>query len=251
MKKQTSGKVRPGTEGQVAEVFSGIMKVILETLFSLSFEQFKWLTGHGKQLANAIRDAIYSLVGAVQELPDHLKWWQDFYWEEGIKIDFLTFRIPEKPVKGSWWPILVAAGLTYNQVVQMLRKKFPVWLWTEDLDKAIDLSKEQRRAVDQPYVVWVKANVEADPDLANKSANDLVGQKMITLMERLLLEVLYFCAINSGQHLDIQNWTLCAGSRCQDGVVPGVSFRSHGVKVSVYWTRTVPAFDDLRARSAV
>lgn len=248
-KKKSSGTVHSDLN-QIGEVLASIIQMILKTLVSLTKEQLQWLIGHKTQLANAVRDAIHSLIGAIQKLPEQLIWWQDFYREEGIVIDFATFQIPEKP-KGDWWPILVASGLNYNQVIRMLRKKFPVWLWSEDLDKIIDFSKEQRRAIDKPYVIWVKANVKADPKLANKSANDLVGQKLATLMERLLLEVFYFCVVNPGQHLDIENWTLCSGSRYADGYVPRVDFDLRAGKVSVGWTHPGDADGRLRVRSVV
>ena len=82
--------------------------------------------------------------------------------------------------------------MTYNKVIQAMRKKFKVWVYTDDLDGAIDFSKEQRRAIDKPYAVWVRANIEADPELKNKSANDLGAMPAITLLERLLLEIFYF-----------------------------------------------------------
>lgn len=250
MKKQkSSGTVHLNLD-QIGEVLASIVQMIIKILAGLKREQLQWLIGHKTQLANAIRDAIRSLVGTIQELPAHLIWWQNFYQEEGIVIDFATFQIPEKP-EGDYWPIMVAPGRTYNQTIQMLRKKFPVWLWNEDLDAVIDLSKEQRRAINQPYVVWVKANIEADPDLVNKSANDLAGQKMIVLMERLLLEIFYFCVIAPGQHLDIVNWTLCPGSRCVGGSVPSVDFHPLDGEVNVSGCHPDDAGGHLRARSAV
>ena len=244
------GTVRPSTGNQVAELFSSIAKVILSFVQILNFEQAKWLISHKTQLANAIRDAIRSLVGSVGDLPDYLIWWHNFYREEGIEIDFSSFQIPDRP-EGDWWLILVAPGMTCNKVIQVLRKKFKVWVYTEDLDVVIDFEKEQRRAVDKPYAVWVKANVEADPELKNKSANDLGDTPAVTLMERLLLEVFHFCFASSGKHLDVQNITLCAGSRYCDGSVPSVLFHSAAGKVIVDWALPGNRGDDLRSRQAV
>lgn len=183
-------------------------------------------------------------------LNPHLEWWMRFYRDEGIVVDPDSLTIPPKP-EGKWWLIVVAPGLTYNQVVAMLRKKFEVWLWTKDLDKVINLSKEQRRAIDKPYAIWVKANVEADSELRGKSANDLAGQDVVTLMERLLLEVFYFCLIAEGKHLDINNVTLCAGSRCVVGSVPHVNLYSDDGRVGVLDYNPDRSFDNLRARQAV
>lgn len=246
-----NGTVREATKGQVAEIFSNITKAILSCLFHLSFDQAKWLTGHKRQLTEAIKQAIESLVDEVRELPDYLAWWQEFYREEeGIEVDFRSFKIPPKP-KGDWWLIIIAPGMTYNKVIEAMRKKFKVWVYNEDLDKAIDLTKEQRRTTDELYTIWVKANVEADPELKNKSANDLKDMKTITLMERLLLEIFYFSFVSDGSHLDVDNVTLCAGSRSSDGGVPSVNFRRDDGGVSVRWMSPDNRNGSLRSRQAV
>ncbi len=245
-----NGTVREGTKGQVAELFGKISQILLAIVQGLNFDQLKWLIGHKAQLAKAIRDSVEALVGKIQDLPDYLVWWQNFYREEGVKIDFTSFEIPEKP-EGDWWLILVASGMTYNQIIKIMRKKFKVWVYTEDLDGAIDFSKEQRQATDKPYAVWVKANIEADSELKNKSANDLGATLAITLLERLLLEIFYFSSISSGNHLDIDTWTLCTGSRHLVGDVPFVYFDRSVGKVFVHWANPSIANDLLRSRQVV
>ena len=90
---------------------------------------------------------------------------------------------------------------------------------------------------------------EADEELKNKSANDLKsdGTNCVTLEERLLLEMMYFR--ETGKHLDIQNITLCAGSRRPRGGVPRVSWYSVGVGVD--WCGPGHAYGGLRARAVV
>lgn len=247
---EKNGTVQKATWDQAGEIFTNIAKTILSFVQCLSFEQAKWLIGHKKQLAKAIKDAIKSLVDEIQDMPDFLVWWQNFYREEGIEIDFLSFKVPEKP-EGDWWLILVAHGMTYNKVIQVMRKKFKVWVYVDDLDGEIDFSKEQRRAVDRPYAVWVKANIEADPELKNKSANDLEAMPAITLLERLLLEIFYFSFIFSDNHLDIGIYTLCLGSRYLNSYVPRVRFYLSDVKVHVRWARPSKAVNTLRSRQVV
>jgi hypothetical protein len=247
---EKNGTVREGTKGQVAELFGKISQILLAIVQVLNFNQLKWLIAHKAQLTKAIRDSVEALVGKIQDLPDYLVWWQKFYQEEGIEIDFSSFEIPEKP-EGDWWLILVVSRMTCNKVIQAMRKKFKVWAYIEDLDKAIDLAKEQRRAIDKSYAVWVKANIEADPELKNKSANDLSAMPAITLLERLLLEIFYFNFASSGNHLDIENVTLCTGSRSSDGDVPYVYFYRYDGKVRVNWAHPVRAYVILRSRQAV
>ncbi|MDO9230853.1 MAG: hypothetical protein Q7U36_00005 [bacterium] len=177
-------------------------------------------------------------------------WWQNFYQAEGIEIDFLGFHIPEKP-DGDWWMIVVAPGMTYGKVIQARHKGFNVGVYAENLDGVIDYSKEQRLAINKPYAVWVKANIEADPDLKNKSANDLGATPAVTLLERLLLEIFYFSFISKNNHLDIDNFTLCTGSRDLGGKVPRVSFHRSVGKVIVAWPLPSDAHNNLCSRQVV
>lgn len=90
---------------------------------------------------------------------------------------------------------------------------------------------------------------EADEDLKNKSANDLEKEGIpgITLRERLLYELAYFN--KTGQHLDVKNVTLCAGSRDSGGRVPRVRWGSD--ELYVRWYAPGSRGDDLRSRRAV
>jgi hypothetical protein len=166
-----------------------------------------------------------------------LTWWQNFYnYYTRFRIDFSSFEIPEEPLPGKCWPILVAPKMTYENVFWMLHHRFRLIAPSQRFehfskDYSIDPSKEQRQAVSKPYLVWVNATREADLNLAKKSANDLVGQKMITFMERLLLEVFFYCAIFPNEHLDVDSETLCAGSRRLDGYAPTVKCTYFGSNV--------------------
>jgi len=105
-----------------------------------------------------------------------------------------------------------------SEIMNEMRSKFKVWSWytNEQLDKDFPPPKEitTREFAD---------NVEADEEYKNMSANDLgeiKGFQGITLRERLLMEIQYFD--KTGKHLDVDNITLCSGSRCSDGDVPYV-----------------------------
>jgi hypothetical protein len=90
---------------------------------------------------------------------------------------------------------------------------------------------------------------EADPENAGKSANDLDQSKCITLRERLLFELEYFK--REGKHLDVNNISLCAGSRHSGGYVPHVDWSSDRREVFVGWCRPGSCRDYLRSRSVV
>ncbi|MEK7192228.1 MAG: hypothetical protein AAB646_01805 [Patescibacteria group bacterium] len=107
------------------------------------------------------------------------------------------------------------------------------------------------RKADQDYAIWVRDRVEADEELKNKSADDLKasGTNCIILEERLMLEFFYYWKNKS--HLDIQNVTLCAGSRYSDGGVPEVRWDSDDGEVCVRWLYSCHRDFRLRSRAAV
>ena len=173
--------------------------------------------------------------------------WQQFYHDLfGLEIDLLGLSVPAKK-KGFDRLVIVAQGMTLQRLYDNCVKLCPCWKWTDDdLDKIV---QSERTAKDGTYAVWFRDVVEADEELKNLSANDLKekGIPGITLEERLLMELKYFK--ETGNHLDIKSWTLCSGSRCSDGEVPYVRWRSGGLGVG--WDRPGSAFVGLRSRRAV
>ncbi|MFA6136345.1 MAG: hypothetical protein WC705_03260 [Candidatus Paceibacterota bacterium] len=236
------------TLGQVWELLGDIFKILGKKFSGLSLSQVQRLISNKKQLIDSYWKVALDILGEVEDVHLNLVGeWQRFYSEVlRITVDLSTLVIPPKP-EGNWWLIVVVPGVTYNQIINMMRKLFQVWVWTDNLDKAVDMAKEQRQATDKPYAIWVRANVEADSDNSNKSANDLVNTPQITLMERLLLESVYF--MRTGEHLDVTNVTLCAGSRGLVGRVPGVDWRGSGGELYIRYFDSGHSCDDLRSRS--
>ena len=173
--------------------------------------------------------------------------WQQFYHDLfGLEIDLLGLSVPAKK-KGFDRLVIVAQGMTLQRLYDNCVKLCPCWKWTDDdLDKIV---QSERTAKDGTYAVWFRDVVEADEELKNLSANDLKekGIPGITLEERLLMELKYFK--ETGNHLDIKSWTLCSGSRCSGGGVPGVGWSSGMLMVD--WYHPVNANGDLRSRRAV
>lgn len=112
------------------------------------------------------------------------------------------------------------------------------YLSDAELDEQFPKVKTNRK------FTWVQ---EADEELKNLSAEDLkkTGIQCITLRERLIMEKMWFDKM--GTHLDIDNWTLCAGSRYADGDVPFV--RWYGDELYVYGDGPRDAYGGLRARA--
>jgi len=174
--------------------------------------------------------------------------WQEFYRKYfRITVDFSDVIIPEDP-GGFPRVIFIPEGLTFATVIKALREKFKVSLYTEDLDKDVT---ENIRIPDKSYAIRVHGRQEADEEWKDTSASQLKEQNVncVTLMERLVDEPKWFD--ETGEHMDIDNWTLCAGSRSSDGVVPNVYWSSDDRVLRVDWDHLDGADGDLRARQAV
>jgi len=168
---------------------------------------------------------------ALDDAAAQLVAWQKLYQDQfGLTCDFSSLVIPKRR-KGFGRLIVVAQGITNEQVFQQCKKHFPCWKYTDrDLDVAVPTN--DRTPKNGAYAIWVRDTVEADVVHKNRSANYLKKQRIsgITLLERLLLELKYF--LETGKHLDIQNWTLCSGSRRDGGGVPRVRWRGGGLRVA-------------------
>lgn len=173
--------------------------------------------------------------------------WEEFYLKFfGLTVDLSEVVIPKAPTDFNQL-IIVAQGITLNAAMAACKKHFPTWQYSDDLDASV--TKNDRTAEAGAYAVWFRNRVEADEETANQSADNLAKQgiKGITLLERILMELEYFG--RTGQHLDIQNVTLCSGSRHSDGHVPHAHW--HDGKIYVDWCNADRSYSHLRARVAV
>lgn len=173
--------------------------------------------------------------------------WSRVYKTLGMKFEPGDLAIDPDP---NFWDVYVLKGVTANRVVEVLRGfGVDVSLYVDDLDG--DVNNLKRDPKNGSYRVRFKKTVEADPDLAEKSADDLDAEGIdgIALVERLLLELGYFLA--TGNHLDVENATLCSGSRYLGGVVPSVGWRADDRGLYVGWDHHGSRDSELRARAAV
>ncbi|MBI2033904.1 MAG: hypothetical protein HYT13_02285 [Candidatus Liptonbacteria bacterium] len=170
--------------------------------------------------------------------------WQFFYEKHfNLDRDFSTLRIPEHE-EGFDRLIVVAEGMTPEKIFSRIKSLMPAWKYSDNLD---DITSD--RKADKDYCVWVRNRVEADEELKNKSANDLKRENIpsITLEERFIYEIKFFD--ETGKHLDVDNSTLCTGSRHSGGSVPGVYWS--GVQVGVFWSGPGGQSVDMRSRAVV
>lgn len=156
--------------------------------------------------------------------------WRKFYQKYfSIDLNVSDIRIPDAPADGDWRLIVVAHGLTLNQVYDRMSEAFKCLKYVDDLDANVI---KNTRTASETYAVWVHVGVEPDENHLGKSTNEADPDMKIgiTFLERMLLEIVYFD--ETGKHLDLVGWTLCTGSRSVDGYVPYV--RYHALRVLVY-----------------
>lgn len=135
------------------------------------------------------------------------------------------------------------AKLKTSELLRLCRDKFPVWSYWNDKDLDKDFPKPKKATTR-----YFKKNIEADEENKNKSADDLKseGHEGITIRERIIMELAYF--EETDNHLDIENYTLCTGSRDRDGRVPCAYWDGSGF--GVLWCRPSGRDSSLRSRSA-
>ncbi len=173
--------------------------------------------------------------------------WQNFYKNLfNLEFDFSEISIPDKK-SGFDRLIIVAPGMTPQVLFNKCSELFSTWKYT---DKSLDeVITSDRTSANGAYAIWLRDRLEADEEMKNISANQIKQQKIvgITLEERLLMELKFYQ--ETGQHLDVANITLCAGSRFGDDFVPDVFW--DGSKLEVFWFLPDAQDGRLRCRVAV
>lgn len=227
------------------------MKDIAATLVQamptdLTFNEANLIIKRKKELIQGVEE-VFSKVINVSEI---LEAWVDFYGQEfGIELCLRDVRIPEHQ-KGFDWLLIMAQGLIIQQVYDKSSQHFDCYKYTgKNLDEVV--AHNDRDPKNGPYAIWIRNREEADEELKNLSADDLKKKNIpgITLLERQLLELKYFK--ETGKHLDIQNWTLCSGSRYTNGNVPIVSWHSNNSKTYVCFYPPIPGRHFLRSRQVI
>ncbi|MDP3764652.1 MAG: hypothetical protein Q8Q95_03460 [bacterium] len=205
------------------------------------------------EVANAKSGKAEGIVGLFPAMPNIVPFtdWQNFYRKFfSLELDFSQVRIPEKQV-GFDRLIVVAQGLTLNQIYEVCDKHFKCWRYYDNLDVAIDWDKEERNSNNGHYAIWVRDRVEADEELKNLSANQIKekGLKTETLRERKLHGFKYWS--ETKEHMDRNNTTSCTGSRVAGGGVPFVFWSRHYSKVCVSYYYPGYSYSSLRSREVV
>jgi hypothetical protein len=240
MKKKSNQTVRMATPGQIKDIISAVVESI--PVNNLTFEKAEYFIGNKKQIGTKVRKIFYENNAYADLISD----WQAFYHEMGIDCDLSRVIIPNNP-GGFDRVIIMAQGITPQSGYDLCAKNFPCWKYTDkNLDEIIISDRTTKSGA---YAIRVRDCVEADEEQKNLSANYLKERNIpgITLEEREIYELKFFK--ETGKHLDIENWTLCAGSRCAGDHVPYVNRDDD--RMSVHWYFPGNALDYLRSRVVV
>ncbi|MFH1867159.1 MAG: hypothetical protein ABIJ81_03725 [Patescibacteria group bacterium] len=225
-----------------AEQASELMAPIVSVVMSTQPTDAQYWISRKRKFEAELRNLICR--GTVP-FADLIAEWEKFYLEVfGLDKNFSSLRIP-KPQEGFSRPIIEAGEITNSRVFAKCKELFPARKYADNLDTVTNITPWTPG--DRAY--WIRDRVEADEELKNISTNNLANQNIvgITLKGRLLFEVKYFK--ETGQHLDIQNITLCSGSRDAAGDVPSVRWNDDELHVG--WTSPGIQDDRLRSRAVV
>ena len=211
-------------------ILTGFLVGILTEIFSkMSDAELQ----HWSSKKTFLQTKVLEMFNQTDLYVDEREVWRKFYQKFfSLDLNVADVRIPDVPTEGEWRLIIVARGLTLNQVYDRMSKAFKCWKYANDLDASVT---KNARDTKETYAIWVRVGVEPDEKYLGKSTNQADPDMKIgmTLLERMLLEIIYFD--ETGKHLDVVGWTLCTGSRDSGGGVPAVGGRSGGEEVRVYW----------------
>ena len=214
----------------------------------MTFDDAQGIIGAKGEFGKGVRKAFESFV-KTKTVRYHLSEQERFYEEVfGLECDFSKVRVPVSR-EGFDRLIVLDERISTQMTFEKCQERFGAWKYTDlSLDEAVPTN--DRDQLNGTYAIWLRETVKADEVHKDKSANDLKasGIKGMTLRERLLLELFYEWK-NSDQHLDLVNWTLCAGSRGSGGGGPGVGWDDG--RLEVHWVSPGVRGDGLRSREAV
>lgn len=240
--------VRLITSGMGREIGAAFVKAVPD---DVPFEVGKAWIGDQTMVNSRVRqmlippEKVVASVGAdfAEKLKAQESFWRRLFPTMDFGFDPDNMVVWPRPV-GHDRLLVTPRGLWGNRLYDKCAEKFTCWRYSDDLDKMMHLSGS-------PYVAtarWFRDRQEADEELAGKSALDLEQLLVpgITVPERELYELVY--VEEAGQHLDLKNVTLIAGSRNPGGYVPRADFSDD--EFGVHWSRADNCHPELRSRSA-
>lgn len=179
-------------------------------------------------------------------LEDQRRFFKEVYGKHLPKV-----TLPERQI-GFGWGILMAPFMTTQYLFDVSREHFGgAWKWTDqDLDTII-VHNDRDAKRDGAYGIWLRDRVEADEETKNQSARQIIsaGMKGTTCAERLGAGLWFHW--RTTRQLDIENITLCTGSRNANDNIPNVNWNTDNRKVYVNRYNPDNSNENLRTRVEV
>lgn len=218
------------TIDQLAELLRIITTLVTKIFKRLDRPSVQYWIGNTQELFARLTDA---LVREPEVVDETLSGWVKFYREVfGLELDLAQVKLPAER-EGFCWLVLVAKGLTMNQVFKVCCMRFAgkERCYPEDFDFDRTVTRNDREPT-ETYVIRVRDRVVAaeEPNCRFVNATDRAGIKGITVLERMLLELWYYW--QTSKHIDVSSFTLCSGSCSVDGSVPYTYCNVAGFNVS-------------------
>lgn len=221
------------------------MEVIAAIFMKMSEAQLQHWIGEKE----SIRKQLLKMFEVTDVFLEEKEQWRKFYQKHfSLDLNFADVVIPKKPIEGAWRLLIIAQGLTLNQVYGAMSKAFQCWRYKDDLDANVTKNIRDTKIA---YAIWVRDGVEPDENYLGKSTNQADPNMTIgvTLLERMIYEIVYFD--ETGKHLDVKGVTFCTGSRDSDGSVPFVAWGPDNQEVRVDWYNLAQAYAKYGLREAV
>ncbi len=249
MEEQTMAKT-PGTDPKSPKFFTklGILVgFIAEVVTAIFMKMTEAELQHCIAKKETIRTGLLAMFKMKDPFVEEKEQWRKFYQKHfSLELNFAELIVPDKPAEGNWRLLIIAQGLTMNQVYDSMSKAFKCWRYNDDLDAKVPKNARDTKTV---YAIWVRDGVEPDEKYLGKSTNQADPNMTIgvTLLERMIHEIVYFD--ETGNHLDIKGVTFCTGSRHSVGIVPCVDWDDG--RVRVHWCDLDGSDSDCGLREAV
>lgn len=213
-------------DGRVSEVTTTVIQGVFRALKLIDEQQLEMLARNKGEVVTTTVDSLLSLLKRMSQSEKWLRReWEIFYQEVfGFKINLSKVPIPAVPDLSDYWLVIVAPFIRIN-AIHAIQRIFSVWDSQGNLAGRrilYDLDEPETEEADRhPYAIWVRNTINPYVERVTEVMRYLDSVPQLTLLERLLLGAFVFR--KTGNHLDTQRPTVCAGSRTPDGSIPIVN----------------------------
>lgn len=173
---------------------------------------------------------------------------RNFYREVYGKKQIPRVKLPQQRL-GFSWGLIMASFMTPQWLYDCARERIGAWKYDVESLDTLTVKNDRDASKDGAYALYSRNRIAADEEHKGKSADAIQAANIsgMTLAEYENLFIWFHW--KTGKLLDPNTWTLCSGSRYQDGDVP----RGHSVdgRLRVDWYNPSKTSAPLRVREVV